>query len=96
MITDSQLQEAIEWADHRYSEIASISNRALTSEDAYLIKAGSFARELLRVRALARKLLDAGTLDGGEREIVEGMVRGKSGDAADSPPEPSRKAGNGP
>lgn len=37
----------------------------------------AFARELLRVRKLARKLLDAGTLDDGEREVVEAMVGGE-------------------
>lgn len=77
MITDSELQAAIDWADRRYNELASCSNRAITSGDAYLIKAGSFARELLRVRQLARKLLEMGTLDDGEREVVEAMVGGE-------------------
>jgi len=37
----------------------------------------AFARELQRVRELARKLLAAGTLDDGEREIVEAMLGGE-------------------
>ncbi len=119
MVTDDQLQEAIERAekatngpwrcdDASWSEINDVSVWADSpeAEDGEFIicqiggpisecapnmqalhdgefvaharaDVPAFARELLRVRQLARKLLDAGTLDDGEREVVEAMLGGE-------------------